>query len=156
MSRRTARPAKRSTPARPSTAAAAQPAAALPKACPCGLPADYADCCGRLHRGLARATSAEQLMRSRYSAFVVRDTAYLLRSWHPDTRPAELELGPEPVWERLEILGSTEGGPFHTAGTVEFRAHFREHGVAGSLHENSRFLRHEGDWVYLDGDHTVD
>ncbi|MFE9423282.1 YchJ family protein [Kitasatospora sp. NPDC006697] len=144
MSRRTARPAKR--PAAP----------VLPQDCPCGLPAAYADCCGRLHRGLAPAATAEQLMRSRYSAFAVRDTAYLLRSWHPDTRPAELDLAPALSWERLEIIGSTEGGPFHTAGTVEFRAHYREHGVPGSLHENSRFLRHEGAWVYLDGDHCDD
>jgi SEC-C motif-containing protein len=125
-----------------------------PTSCPCGLPAAYADCCGKLHRGLAQAGTAEQLMRSRYSAFVVRDTAYLMRSWHPDTRPAELDLDPGLGWERLEILGSTEGGPFHTTGTVEFRAHYRERGHSGTLHENSRFVRHDGAWVYLDGDHS--
>lgn len=72
MSRRTRRP----RPARPT-----------PATCPCGLPAAYDDCCGRLHRGQAPATTAEQLMRSRYSAFAVGDEAYLLRSWHPTTRP---------------------------------------------------------------------
>ncbi|KIQ64953.1 hypothetical protein TR51_12800 [Kitasatospora griseola] len=126
-------------------------ASAAPTGCPCGLPAAYADCCGRLHRGEASAGSAEQLMRSRFSAFAVRDEPYLLRSWHPDTRPASVDFDPSLRWERLEILGAADGGPFHQDGTVEFRAHYRERGRAGSLHENSRFVRHQGEWVYLDG-----
>ncbi|WP_040808000.1 YchJ family protein [Nocardia concava] len=124
----------------------------IPADCPCGLPASYADCCGRLHRGEARATTAEQLMRSRFSAFAVHDEAYLLRSWDPETRPAEVDFDPGLRWERLEILGATGGSPFHSEGTVEFRAHYRAGGAAGQLHENSRFRRDNGAWVYLDGD----
>lgn len=86
-------------------------------------------------------------MRSRFSAFVVRDEAYLLKSWHPSTRPARLDFDPALRWVGLEILGSTGGSPFHTEGTVEFRA---KH-VGGEMRENSRFLRHDGAWVYLDG-----
>ncbi|WP_458689465.1 YchJ family protein [Nocardia tengchongensis] len=123
-----------------------------PEGCPCGLPAAYADCCGRLHRGELMAATAEQLMRSRFSAFAVRDEAYLLRSWDPETRPAEVDFDPAMRWDQLEILGATGGGPFHTEGTVEFRAHYRVHGAAGELHENSRFRRDQGAWVYLDGD----
>ncbi|MGW4121601.1 YchJ family protein [Nocardia sp. NPDC004711] len=124
----------------------------VPEDCPCGLPAAYADCCGRLHRGEVSAGTAEQLMRSRFSAFAVRDEAYLLRSWAPETRPADVDFDPGLRWDRLEILGTTGGGPFHTEGTVEFRAHYRAHGRAGQLHENSRFRRDRGAWVYLDGD----
>ncbi|MVU80312.1 hypothetical protein GPX89_24070 [Nocardia sp. ET3-3] len=120
--------------------------------CPCGLPAAYADCCGRLHRGEVSATTAEQLMRSRFSAFAVRDEDYLLRSWDPETRPADIDFDPGLRWDRLEILSATAGGPFHTEGTVEFRAHYRAHGTPGELHENSRFRRDQGAWVYLDGD----
>lgn len=87
-------------------------------------------------------------MRSRYAAFVVRDAAYLLRTWHPGTRPDTLDLDPGTRWERLEILGTTEGSAFHTTGTVTFRAHFKDHGRAESLYEKSRFVRHEGAWVY--------
>jgi SEC-C motif-containing protein len=148
MSRRTTR---RTGPSTSSSSSSNKPAG-----CPCGLPAAYDDCCGKLHRGLAQAATAEQLMRSRYSAFAVRNVPYLMLSWHPDTRPAELDLDPRLDWERLEILGATEGGPFHGAGTVEFRAHYRERGHSGSLHENSRFVRHEGAWVYVDGDLTED
>lgn len=125
-----------------------------PADCPCGLPAAYTDCCGRLHRGEMKASTAEQLMRSRFSAFAVHDEAYLLRSWDPETRPADVDFDPGLRWDRLEILGSTGGGPFHTEGTVEFRAHYRVGGAAGSLHEHSRFRRDQGAWVYLDGDIT--
>ncbi|MGW4242055.1 YchJ family protein [Nocardia sp. NPDC004722] len=124
----------------------------LPERCPCGLPATYAECCGRLHRGEAAASTAEQLMRSRFSAFAVGDEAYLLRSWDPETRPADVDFDPALRWERLEILDTSGGGPFHTAGTVEFRAHYRAGGAAGELHERSRFRRDQGAWVYLDGD----
>jgi SEC-C motif-containing protein len=90
-------------------------------------------------------------MRARYSAFAVRDAAYLLRSWHSTTRPVELDLDPGQQWRRLEILSTADGGPFHTEGTVEFRAHFRQGGRAGQLHELSRFVREGGTWVYVDG-----
>lgn len=89
-------------------------------------------------------------MRSRYSAFAVGDEDYLIRSWHPDTRPASVDLDPRTEWVRLEILSTGAGTPFHNEGTVEFRAHFREGGRGSELHEHSRFLRHEGAWVYLD------
>ncbi|MFB4313182.1 YchJ family protein [Actinomadura sp. 21ATH] len=121
-----------------------------PATCPCGSSAPYRDCCGRLHRGQAQARTAEELMRSRFSAFTVRDAAYLLKSWHPGTRPRTIEFPAGLRWERLEILNTAEGSPFHTKGTVEFRAHHSE----GELHEVSRFVRHEGAWVYLDGDTT--
>ncbi|MFD0265708.1 YchJ family protein [Streptomyces sp. NPDC127106] len=117
--------------------------------CPCGLPASYAECCGRFHCGDRQAPTAELLMRSRFSAFAVGDTAYLMRSWHPDTRPGRLDLDPEQRWVRLEILGVERGGMFETEGSVEFRAHYREGGHAGSLHENSAFAREDGAWVYV-------
>ncbi|MGW1071936.1 YchJ family protein [Streptomyces sp. NPDC002537] len=118
--------------------------------CPCGLGASYDDCCGAIHRGARTAATAEKLMRSRFSAFAVRDAAYLLRSWHPATRPESLDFDPEQRWTRLEILGTTDGTPFHSEGTVEFRAHYTVRGHAGDQHENSRFVRVDGQWVYLD------
>lgn len=89
-------------------------------------------------------------MRSRYSAFAVGDVPYLERTWHSSTRPRHLELDPGTRWTRLEILGATGGGAFHTEGTVEFRAYYRERGGAEqSMHENSSFAREDGAWVYL-------
>ena len=120
--------------------------------CPCGSGLPYDGCCGRLHRGEADAPTAETLMRSRYSAFAVGDTAYLLRSWHSSTRPARLPLDPDERWTGLEIVGTERGGLFDSTGTVEFRAHYRERGRPGTLTERSRFVREDGRWVYLDGD----
>ena len=128
-----------------------RPSPATPGDCPCGLPAPYDECCGRLHRGQARAASPEQLMRSRYSAFALRNEAYLLRSWHPGTRPAGVDFDPTVRWLGLEIVGSTGGGPFGGESTVEFRARYAERDRTGELHENSRFVRHDNAWVYLDG-----
>ncbi|MFE2508558.1 YchJ family protein [Streptomyces naganishii] len=116
--------------------------------CPCGLGARYEDCCGRFHRGEGAAPTAEALMRSRYSAFVRGEAGYLLRTWHPRTRPARLELDPGPRWTGLEILDTSDGSAFHSTGTVTFRASYR----GGSLHERSRFERVDGAWVYVDGD----
>jgi SEC-C motif-containing protein len=83
--------------------------AATDGACPCGgHPAPgtaYAACCGRLHDGGQVAETAEALMRSRYCAFAVGDEDYLLRTWHPKTRPASLQLDPRHAWVGLEVLG---------------------------------------------------
>lgn len=91
-------------------------------------------------------------MRSRYTAFAVGDAGHLLRTWHPATRPAELELDPGRHWLFLEIGPTTAGGPFDRTGTVEFTAHYRDGSGRGRLHEISRFARVDGAWCYLDGD----
>jgi len=117
--------------------------------CPCGLPEPYDRCCGRFHRGEGAAPTAEALMRSRYSAFAVGDEAYLLRTWHPATRPAEAGADRRTRWTGLEVLETGRGGPLDTEGTVRFRARYVERGRRGVLEENSRFVRHEGAWVYV-------
>jgi len=97
-------------------------------------------------------------MRSRFSAFALRSTSprldgYLLSSWHPSTRPATLELDGGTVWRKLQIVDTVAGGPDDEAGVVEFRASYRDAGgVAGVLHERSRFTRVDGRWCYLDGE----
>jgi SEC-C motif-containing protein len=102
------------------------------------------------HNGDATPPTAELLMRSRFSAFAVGDAAYLLRTWHPRTRPETLELDDDVRWYRLDILGGSLGGPNDTKGTVEFRAYYRSAGGAGSQHEVSRFVIDHGRWMYLD------
>jgi SEC-C motif-containing protein len=90
-------------------------------------------------------------MRSRYSAFVVGDAGYLLRTWHPDTRPADLELDPGMQWRRLDILSTSRGGPLDNTGVVEFAAHYRHDGDRGVQREASRFVREGRRWYYVDG-----
>lgn len=89
-------------------------------------------------------------MRSRYSAFAVLDAAYLLRTWHPDTRPATLALDDDVQWRRLDIVSTSRGGPMDGEGTVEFKAYFRHDGKPGVHHEASRFVRADRKWYYLD------
>ena len=87
-------------------------------------------------------------MRSRYSAYVVRDEAYLLRTWAAANRPRRVTFDDGLRWTGLEIIGGTGGSAFHTAGTVEFSAHFVHDGQPGEQRENSAFLRVGGAWVY--------
>jgi len=118
------------------------------RACPCGLGDDYDACCGRLHAG-APAVTAESLMRARYSAFAVGDIGYLLRSWHPSSRPSAFSLDPALQWTRLAVLETQAGGLFDDTGTVQFRAIYVQDGKRGVHTETSRFLRSDGRWTYL-------
>jgi len=117
--------------------------------CPCGK-GEYAKCCGRYHDGLP-ATDAESLMRSRYSAYALKLTDYLLTTWHPSTRPATLELAADnEKWLGLEIKRHDYQSDEHA--TVEFVARYKIAGRAHRLHEVSRFACEDGRWLYLDGE----
>ncbi len=89
-------------------------------------------------------------MRSRFTAFVRGDRAYLLSSWHTSTRPASPDPDDQPRWHSLRALRTEDGGPVMT-GLVEFLAEGRAHGRPVQLHEVSRFVREHGRWQYLDG-----
>lgn len=109
--------------------------------CPCGTGATYDACCGPLLTNVAQASSPEQLMRSRYTAFVRGDLDHLFRTWHPRTRPDDLSLDPTTHWTGLRIVAAD-------GATVEFVATRQ----GGQMHEVSRFEQRAGRWVYVDGD----
>ena len=117
----------------------------IAETCPCGSGRAYAACCGVLHTGARLAETPEELMRSRYSAFAKGDAAYLMRTWHPRTRPADLTLDDDPTWTGLEIVEATDD-------EVAFVAHFTTADGPGRLAERSRFARRGGRWLYVDGD----
>lgn len=123
--------------------------------CPCGSGDVLGACCGPVLRRERRAPTAEALMRSRYTAFAVRDLEHLLRSWHPTTTPSREDLAAslaeEVRWLRLEIHRVSAGGPFDDAGTVEFTAISKGPHGRSVQHELSRFVREDGMWLYLDG-----
>jgi len=120
-------------------------------ACPCGSGQAYPACCGRWHDGAA-APTAEALMRSRYSAFVLGLEPYLLATWHASTRPAALDLAADGAskWLGLEVRKACNQDGDHA--TVEFVARYRIAGRGHRLHELSRFVREDGRWFYVDGD----
>ena len=84
-------------------------------------------------------------MRSRYAAYVVGETDYVFRTWHPRTRPEDLSPDPALTWTGLTVLGSGEDW-------VEFVATYSRAGAAGELRERSAFEKRGGRWVYVDGD----
>jgi SEC-C motif-containing protein len=88
-------------------------------------------------------------MRSRYSAFAVGDTYYLLETWHPTSRPRRVRIDPDRSWVGLEVLDVSGGGLLDAEGTVEFVARHERDGERGELHEISAFLRVDGRWRYL-------
>lgn len=90
-------------------------------------------------------------MRSRYSAYVLKLTPYLLASWHPRTRPKALDLSDDAgVWLGLRIKRSHTDGD---SAVVEFVARHRVGGGSATrLHEISRFVREDGRWLYVDGE----
>ena len=119
--------------------------------CHCLSGETYDACCGPLHQGVP-APTAERLMRSRYSAFAVGDAGWLLETWHPSTRPDDLELDPAVRWFRLDVLRTERGGPLDDRGVVEFAAHSRVDGAAEVQREVSRFVRDRSRrWLYVDG-----
>ena len=89
-------------------------------------------------------------MRSRYSAFVLGDEAYLLATWHASTRPAQVETEPGTKWLGLVVRDHRAVDADHAE--VEFVARYRLAGRGARLHERSRFVREAGRWYYLDGD----
>ncbi|PKO25202.1 MAG: hypothetical protein CVU35_05350 [Betaproteobacteria bacterium HGW-Betaproteobacteria-8] len=118
-------------------------------ACPCGSNKAYDNCCQPYHNGLP-APTAEALMRSRYSAYVLRLEEYLLRTWHPDTRPDPLGLenDTQTKWLGLSVKRHELGGP--DCAIVEFIARYKVGGKAEKLHETSRFLKIDNEWFYVD------
>ncbi|RKT68350.1 SEC-C motif-containing protein [Saccharothrix variisporea] len=122
----------------------------VPKTCPCGLGEPYESCCGPLHHGTKPAPTAEALMRSRFTAFALGNEPYLLQTWHPTTRPKRIDFDPDQHWTHLVVHDRTDGTPFHTTGTVEFTAHYRYQGEPQELHENSRFVRENNRWLYVE------
>lgn len=122
--------------------------------CPCGSATSFEGCCGRFISGADHPKTAEELMRSRYCAFVKRNGAYLA-----DTLAAEKRGAFDPAavghdqtdWIGLEIIDRSAGGVLDQTGQVEFIARFSENGREHQLHERSNFERRAGKWVYVDG-----
>jgi SEC-C motif-containing protein len=121
--------------------------------CPCGQQRPLQDCCGRFIAGRELPDSAEELMRSRYTAFAIHQVDYLIESHHPETRGEvsrdEVKRFSEGLaWRGLEILETVDGQADDDQGWVEFAAHFREHNEDRVHHERSLFRRYQGRWFF--------
>lgn len=115
-------------------------------ACPCGSGADLSACCGPLLSTDRLADTAEQLMRSRYTAHVFGNTEHLWRTWDGRTRPQAVHLD-DTRWTHLLVREVIDGGPDDTKGTVDFVASHE----GGEFAERSEFTRRGGRWFYTRG-----
>ena len=89
-------------------------------------------------------------MRSRYTAFALGRPEHLWRTWHPRTRPSEVDPGGA-EWTGLTILEVVDGGPDDLTGVVAFEAAFVDEDGPSVLRERSTFERRGGRWVYVAG-----
>ena len=120
--------------------------------CHCGTEMSYAQCCEPFHNGTDFPRTAQTLMRSRYSAYVVKNADYLLATWHKTTRPNEIDFSQDnTMWQKLVILHIKKGGVKDDKGRVEFNAFYIQDGEERLLHEISRFKKISGRWFYVDG-----
>ena len=122
------------------------------KKCHCGREKTYRECCGRVMK--LGANTPEELMRSRYSAFVEKKTEYLIKTHHPLTRhrklAKELKQNTKNLeWLSLHVIESRLEGD---EGQVEFVAYARQGARFVELHERSVFLREKGVWYYVSGE----
>ena len=123
------------------------------KDCPCGSNFPYTDCCGPLIRGTSFADTAEDLMRSRYTAFTENNWEYLVLTSHPEEKKEMARLESTLVdqgakWKRLEITRISKGGREDNEGQVDFVAHYVKAGISEALRESSKFYKINGHWVY--------
>jgi len=124
--------------------------------CYCKSGKIYAECCQAIHLGHRQAQTAEELMRSRYTAFATADVNYLMRSHHSSSRPIRekkniLQFARSVDWMGLQIIRTQAGNPDDSEGWVEFKATYLEKGRLCCLHENSYFVKEKNIWYYKDG-----
>ena len=116
--------------------------------CSCGSGKTFTECCNRYINQAEVPETPEQLMRSRYSAYSLKNEEYLLNSWHQSTRPGSLDLSSDKTkWKKLKIISTTPNA-------VHFVAFFSDN-INGKesyfyLSENSEFIK-DSRWYYLKG-----
>lgn len=125
--------------------------------CPCGSNLTYDECCDPIIQGKKAAATAEQLMRSRYSAYAKGEIQYIFASSYPDTLKEIDEKGTREwaancEWTNLKIIKTIDGDPQDNEGWVEFVASFKEKGINKEHHELSNFKKKDGVWYFVDGE----
>lgn len=126
--------------------------------CYCGHPVAFADCCDQYLSGKTAPNTAEQLMRSRYSAYATNNMDYIERTCAGkartsfDARTASKRTDPA-IWLDLSVQETEQGQQGDDVGMVEFVARYRDARGIHSLHERSLFQRIDGQWFYVDGEH---
>ena len=128
--------------------------------CPCGSGLDYANCCEPIIKGTKQAETAEQLMRSRYSAYSKAEIDHIINSTAIDQRKnidkkSTKKWAERSIWNGLEIIKKEKGGPDDVKGKVEFIAYYTEKNIRKKYHELSTFRKARGKWFFIDGEPVI-
>lgn len=126
--------------------------------CYCGNDKPFKNCCELIHTGKTEATTAEELMKSRYSAFVKTNGGFLMKSHSTQTRDLSskneiVKWAKSVKWIKLEIVECVLGKENDLTGIVEFKAYYKDKIFKRCIHERSNFLKEDNKWVYLNGEH---
>ena len=125
--------------------------------CYCCSGDKFEDCCQPFLDGMAKPSTAEALMRSRYCAYVTLNVAYILKTTHHSKRTfhdaqAIKDWAKSSIWQKLEIISTIKGTPKDSTGTVEFKASYLDLGLQPKCHhERSNFIKVSGEWFFVDG-----
>ena len=124
--------------------------------CACGSKRDYSACCESYILGKSHPSTAEGLMRSRYTAFTLGEVGYIYDSVHPSKRDDHdresiRTWSQKSTWHGLEILETQKGSADDSEGTVEFAAHYNNKKGRQRHHELASFRKYEGHWYFYDG-----
>ncbi|ENM5882532.1 YchJ family protein [Vibrio metoecus] len=123
--------------------------------CYCGNTEPYSQCCEPIHQNFQNVTTPEQLMRARFSAHILKNTDFVVNTYHPSCHAEEdreaIQESVQSDWLRLEVI-SAEMGRGNDEGFVHFRAFLAQQGQEYCLEERSRFLNEDGRWYYIDGE----
>ncbi len=125
--------------------------------CPCGSEQPYSECCQPLIQGERAAETAEQMMRSRYTAYTKVAMDYILETTHPDQREgfdpeSSKAWAEESTWHSLEVQSVDKGGSDDETGEVTFLAHYTQDGKTYKHHERASFKKEDGRWYFFDGE----
>ena len=118
--------------------------------CPCNSGKNYKECCKPYHKGKDPKT-ALILMRARYSAYIKGRDSFIEDTWHPSTRPENIDFDSDIKWTSLEIQDTKLGTESDDTGFVTFYIRFIKDGFPGAMTEISEFIKESDRWYYLKG-----
>ena len=129
--------------------------------CHCGSLISFEDCCEKFIRRLESPETAEQLMRSRFTAFKLREYQYQIDSCQSKSSLTIDDFDANVNWLGLKIISTDQGQVSDSLGSVEFVAFYQQSGgekdnKVEQLHEKSYFENIDDHWVYINGDPRPD
>ena len=127
--------------------------------CPCGSLIKYKKCCKPFHEDIKTPINALELMKSRYCAYAIEKSEYIISTTHQKNRDFNtdtkvlnndiLDFSKNTKFEKLEILEFIDG---QTESFVTFKANITQNKQDVSFIEKSRFVKENGKWQYIDGE----